>query len=123
MDTKSLLSSLLIFISLLDTFVLGSKPEQSSSPLVTTKAGQIRGKHVELSFGQAVEHFLGVPYAAAPVGDLRFAPPEEAKPWHGVRDATKYGASCPQNESPWSLAGGRFENKCYHRKVNLNRFH
>ena len=109
MDTQlCLLSFFTMVIFLFNTFVLGSKLEQSSSTVVAIKAGQIRGKHVELSFGQAVDQFLGVPYAAAPVGQLRFAPPEDVKPWHGVRDATNYGANCPQNESPWALADGRF---------------
>ena len=111
MDTQlCLLSFFTMVIFLFNTFVLGSKLEQSSSTVVAIKAGQIRGKHVELSFGQAVDQFLGVPYAAAPVGQLRFAPPEDVKPWHGVRDATNYGANCPQNESPWALADGRFIN-------------
>ncbi|WP_087026355.1 carboxylesterase/lipase family protein [Thaumasiovibrio subtropicus] len=40
--------------------------------------------------------FKGIPFAAAPVGHLRWAAPESVKPWHGVRSAKEYGASSIQ---------------------------
>lgn len=43
-----------------------------------------------------VRRFLGVPYAAPPVGHLRFALPQPPPPWSGVRDATQRGAIAPQ---------------------------
>lgn len=44
-----------------------------------------------------VREFLGIPYAAPPVGPLRWRPPQEAAPWQGVRPATQFGNRCPQN--------------------------
>ncbi len=41
--------------------------------------------------------FKGVPFAAPPVGDLRWREPLPVKPWRGVRDATRYSAACVQN--------------------------
>ncbi|MEI9970251.1 MAG: carboxylesterase family protein [Terracidiphilus sp.] len=41
--------------------------------------------------------FLGIPYAAPPVGDLRWKAPQPAAKWKGVRDATAYGAHCMQS--------------------------
>ncbi|MFD4354793.1 carboxylesterase/lipase family protein [Nocardia sp. NPDC058518] len=64
-------------------------------PIVTTTSGAIRG-HTEAG----VTRFLGVPYAAAPVGPKRFQLPEPAPAWAGVRDATEMGATCAQTPYP-----------------------
>ena len=43
-----------------------------------------------------VHAFLGIPYAAPPVGDLRWKPPAPAAKWNGVRKATEFGSHCLQ---------------------------
>ncbi len=48
--------------------------------------------------------FRGVPYAAAPVGEHRWRPPQPVTNWAGVRDATAFGAIAPQDISPERLA-------------------
>src|SRR5580698_5365535 len=45
--------------------------------------------------------FLGIPYAAPPVGELRWRPPRPATAWSGVRQARGYGPACPQLPAPW----------------------
>jgi Carboxylesterase family len=52
----------------------------------------------------ATDQFLGLPYAAPPVGRLRWRPPQPAAHWSGVRDATQYGPHCPQPATPFGLA-------------------
>jgi para-nitrobenzyl esterase len=48
--------------------------------------------------------FRGVPYAAPPVGSLRWAPPQPAVAWTGVRDASRFGPICPQPKGARRLA-------------------
>ncbi len=59
--------------------------------IVSTEDGKLQGKHTE-----GVDQFLGVPYAAPPVGALRWQAPQPVQPWTGVRDATSYGNRCAQ---------------------------
>ena len=60
---------------------------------VKTDKGKLQGK---LSADGQVRAFLGVPFAAPPVGQLRWQPPQPAAKWSGVRDATSFGARCAQ---------------------------
>jgi len=66
-------------------------------PTLAVTGGQIRGSL--LTQGGAV--FKGIPFAQAPVGDLRWREPIPVKAWTGVRDATTFGVPCAQN------SGGR----------------
>lgn len=62
-----------------------------AAPRVTTRAGVIDG----LPLG-AVNAYLGIPYAAPPVGHRRWRAPEPVAPWSGVRQATAHGPSAWQ---------------------------
>jgi para-nitrobenzyl esterase len=63
---------------------------------VKTAQGKAHGKTI--NNGQ-VKAFLGLPYAAAPVGALRWKAPQPPAKWSGERDATSYGAHCAQNHA------------------------
>ncbi len=62
-----------------------------TAPVITTQCGAVRG--VDLG---GVLRYYGVPYAAPPIGALRFAKPQQPAAWGGVRDALKKGAIAPQ---------------------------
>ena len=59
--------------------------------VVSTDKGKIQGKSAE-----GIDQFLGIPYAAPPVGALRWAAPRPVTPWPGIRSAQSYGNRCPQ---------------------------
>lgn len=65
------------------------------SIIVKTTDGKLRGVSAD-----GAQKFLGLPYAAPPVDDLRLAPPAPAAPWKGMRDASVPSAACAQSEVP-----------------------
>ncbi len=67
----------------------------------TTSLGRLRG-----TADRGVARFLGIPYAAPPVGARRFEPPNEPDAWSGVRDATCFGPAPPQAVDELSLRLG-----------------
>ena len=73
--------------------VAAASVARADSPVVKTKQGSVRGKLI--NNGQ-VAAFLGIPYAAPPVGDLRWRPPQPAARWRGTRDGRRFGAHCYQ---------------------------
>ena len=54
---------------------------------------------------RSVTVYRGIPYAAAPTGDLRWRAPRPAEPWTGVRDAANFGPMCPQSPQDRAAAG------------------
>jgi para-nitrobenzyl esterase len=70
-------------------------------PIAITTEGLIRGVDT-----QTTRKFLGIPYAAAPVGDQRWRPPERHARWHGVLDTQQFGAHCPQPAGAFGQASG-----------------
>lgn len=72
-----------------------AKASAASTGLVKTSDGWLRGVPTT-----HYTEYLGIPYAAPPVGALRFRPPQPAAHWSGVRDATTFGNRCVQG-SGW----------------------
>ena len=69
----------------------------SAQDIVSINAGRIRG-----STEAGVISFKGIPFAAPPVGKLRWRPPQPAAKWNGVRQATQFGHDCMQLPSIFS---------------------
>jgi para-nitrobenzyl esterase len=75
---------------------------------VATNAGEVRGS----AEGNAIS-FRGIPYVAPPIGELRFAPPQQHPGWVGVRETMQAGPSVPQGPS-------RLEQVMGHRAPDWN---
>ncbi|MFH1476992.1 MAG: carboxylesterase/lipase family protein [Verrucomicrobiota bacterium] len=71
-----------------------------SPVLAQTTHGKVQGFEDETG----VKIFLGIPYARPPVGSRRFAPPEDADKWAGVRQVIEFGPSCPQISDEFEAA-------------------
>jgi para-nitrobenzyl esterase len=88
----------------------------TAESIVTIAQGSLRG-----SAEGSLQVFRGVPYAAPPVGEHRWRPPLPAAAWRGVRDATRFGAVCPQilraGYSLESLSGRAMSEDCLHANV------
>ncbi|XP_023565104.1 cocaine esterase-like [Octodon degus] len=86
-----------VVCGLLLLFICGLA-QDSANPIRTTNTGQVRGSLVHVKGTNLEVHtFLGIPFAKPPLGPLRFAPPEAAESWSGVRDASSHPAMCLQN--------------------------
>jgi para-nitrobenzyl esterase len=94
-----LLGSWLVAL-MLSTSAMAWDQERENGPVVKTADGPVRGFAQE-----GVYEFLGIPYAAPPVGSLRWMPPQPVKPWSETLDATKFANTCPQVTELGAFAG------------------
>ncbi len=69
----------------------GNTDNGAEVPEVITESGPLRGIS-----GDQVDEYLGIPYAAPPVGKLRWMPPQPYGRWPGILEATQFGNVCPQ---------------------------
>ncbi|MEI6469407.1 MAG: carboxylesterase family protein [Betaproteobacteria bacterium] len=76
---------------------------------VSTSMGIVEGGMASAN----IRVFKGIPYAAPPIGELRWKPTEEAKHWHGVRSALDFGPDCPQTMNVGSRATSQSEDCLY----------
>jgi len=83
--------TLLLLLSAL--FAVAPRSLAQSNLNVTLDSGPIHGKE---SGDGKVRIFLGIPYAAPPVGPLRWKPPQPVTPWKDVKETTAYGSRCMQ---------------------------
>ncbi|MFF4622112.1 carboxylesterase/lipase family protein [Nonomuraea jabiensis] len=89
--------------------------ESAPSALVRTDKGVVKGE-----VRKDHRAFRGIPYAEPPTGPLRWRPPQPAKPWTGVRDATAFGSQCAQLTEVY---GGRtsYGEDCLYLNVTAPR--
>jgi para-nitrobenzyl esterase len=98
-----------IILLVADTAAFAQNPPQAAPapPQVQTQQGTLRGR-LDF-FGETL--FLGVAYAAPPVGDLRWKPPQPPAAWDGVRDANAAPHSCMQVNWGWNARDAQDESE------------
>jgi para-nitrobenzyl esterase len=96
--------------TLMTVAMTGPVAAQPGAPVVVTSDGAVRGATVA-----GTDRFLGVPYAAPPVGALRWSAPRPAAHWQGVRDATAFAPHCAQPALP--LGVGSTSEDCLYLNV------
>jgi para-nitrobenzyl esterase len=100
---RTLISVVVVLFGVL-TAGLGSAQEATTSgpaPEARIAQGLVTG-----SRQAQVDSFLGLPFARPPVGPLRWKPPQPPEAWSGQRQATQYGAACPQPARSEGASGG-----------------
>lgn len=70
-------------------------PAKTPTAVVRVDGGSVRGFR-----SGKVSVYLGIPFAAPPVGRLRWRPPQPVRPWQGVKDCVRFAPSCPQQSVP-----------------------
>jgi para-nitrobenzyl esterase len=83
-------------------------PDDTTRPLVHTTQGALRG-----TAAAGVNAFRGIPFAAPPLGPLRFRPAQPAAPWTGERDASAFGSAPMQVPVPLATANPLSEDCLY----------
>lgn len=106
----------LLFSLLLTTASLFA---QLAAPHVRIAQGELAGEVTEMG----PDSFKGIPYAAPPIGPLRWHDPQPPASWQGVRDATNFGSACVQKLSPTRNLGAPISEDCLYLNVWTSNLH
>jgi para-nitrobenzyl esterase len=113
---SALLGTVVLGTGLVGTGLVGpaaaAPAGQNTTPIVRTVDGTVRGVS-----SAGADRFLGVPYAAPPLKDLRLRPPVPPAPWSGVRDATRQAPACLQFQPSGVREGQAVSEDCLYLDV------
>lgn len=90
-------------------------PVAAEAPRAQLDTGQVSG--LTVGEGGDIRVYRGIPFAAPPVGDLRWKPPQPVKPWDGVRPCTSFGPWCPQPKPLMGRELGELSEDCLYLNV------
>lgn len=88
---RSLLIVSLLALLSISLNAWGSDTESQKNPRVETQEGVLEGRYIN-----GAKAFTGIPYAAPPIKQRRWQPPQDIEPWTGLRPAKTFSPACPQ---------------------------
>jgi para-nitrobenzyl esterase len=89
------LAAVLAMMGLYSPLMDSQRPSSDSPLSVHVEGGEIRGEAIDVN-GTKVRAFRGIPFAAPPIGDLRWRPPQPVNPWDGIRRSVVFAPACLQ---------------------------
>ncbi len=107
--------NLLLLCLLLSAVSLSAQP----APHVRIAQGELAGEVTTMG----PYAFKGIPYAAPPVGPLRWHDPQPPTSWQGVRDATQYGSACVQPPSLFHIPPSSMSEDCLYLNIWTSNLH
>ena len=92
---------------------------QPTGPVVAIHSGKLQGIESAGAGGVDIEIFRGIPYAAPPIGALRWKAPQPVPGWRGLRPAVDFGPNCLQKPMAWfkDAATARYSEDCLYLNV------
>nr|XP_027198781.1 acetylcholinesterase-like [Dermatophagoides pteronyssinus] len=84
--------------------------------IVETESGKISGFNEKID-GDQIRVFLGIPYADAPIGELRFQPPKSKQQWNETIDANHWPNPCMQPDQSLQLNNYNFSEDCLYLNI------
>ena len=98
---------------------VGAQTRQATGPVVAIDNGKLRGAQVAGPGGSDITVFRGIPYAAPPIGALRWKAPQPVPTWRGVRPAVEFRANCLQKPMAWlkDASAASYSEDCLYLNV------
>ena len=114
----ALTAVLALMVTVMSEQASAQSPPAALKDPVKTNLGFVSGMTVG-ERGKEVRVYRGIPYAAPPVGNLRWRPPQPGTPWQGVRKATEYGPTAAQYfpSATWSIQESQMSEDCLYLNV------